>query len=149
MDTAAGISETVLSFINAAAETIITITTEPTSLTDAFSLLKVLRKQGFRKPVKVLVNKVPSYDAAKEVLTRFSAAMKKYLGLSISAPGYNLEDKNVPRSIMQQTPFTLKYPHSPASLCIRTFPIKLPRKAVISRFHFQTILMNSFNWLKK
>ncbi len=128
IDTAAGINETVLSFIKAAPETIITITTEPTSLTDAFSLLKVLKQQGFNQPVQVLVNRAPSYESAKEVLTRFSAALKKYLNLTIRAPGYVLDDKNVSRSVMQQIPFILKYPASPASLCIRSFAQKITSK---------------------
>ncbi len=128
IDTAAGINETVLSFIKAAPETIITITTEPTSLTDAFSLLKVLKQQGFNQPVQVLVNRVPSYESAKEVLTRFSAALKKYLDLTIKAPGYVLEDKNVSRSVMQQTPFILTYPDTPASLCIRSFAQRVTSK---------------------
>ncbi|MBT3723438.1 MAG: MinD/ParA family protein [Gammaproteobacteria bacterium] len=125
IDTAAGINETVLSFIKAAPETIITITSEPTSLTDAFSLLKVLKQQGFNQPIQVLVNRVPSYQVAKEVLTRFSAALKKYLNMKITAPGYVLDDKNVSRSVMLQTPFILKYPETPASLCIKSFASKI------------------------
>jgi len=128
IDTAAGINETVLSFLQAAPETIITITTEPTSLTDAFSLLKVLKQRGFNRPVQVLVNKAQSYQAAKEVLSRFSRAVKKYLGLKIVAPGYVLEDRNVARSIMLQKPFSMVYPNSPASLCIKSFAHKLNDK---------------------
>jgi len=128
IDTAAGIDQTVLSFVQAAAETIITITPEPTSLTDAFSLLKVLQQKGFDRPVQVLVNKVQSYQVAKEVLSRFSRAVKKYLGLSIVAPGYVLEDRNVARSIMLQKPISVAYPQSRASLCIRNFSHKLLHK---------------------
>ena len=80
IDTAAGINETVLSFLRAAPETIITITTEPTSLTDAFSLLKVLKKQGFSQPVQVLVNKAPSFESAREALSRFSCRTQKISG---------------------------------------------------------------------
>lgn len=125
IDTGAGISETVLGFLMAAPEVIMTITPEPTSLTDAFSLLKVLRKRGFDQPVQVLVNRAPSFQLAKQALMRFAGALKKYLGLSVVSPGYILEDKNVPRSIMVQRPFALMYPQSPASRCIRNFAQRL------------------------
>ncbi|MBC8212177.1 MAG: AAA family ATPase [Gammaproteobacteria bacterium] len=125
IDTAAGINETVLSFLHAAPETIITITTEPTSLTDAFSLLKVLRKQGFDRPVQVVINKAATLQSAKDALSRFNGALKKYLGLQVIAPGYVLEDYHVARAIMRQQPFTLSFPKSPASCCVRNFAHKV------------------------
>ena len=128
IDTGAGISETVLGFLMAAPEVIMTITPEPTSLTDAFSLLKVLRKRGFDQPVQVLVNRAPSFQLAKQALMRFAGALKKYLALTVVAPGYILEDKNVPRSIMVQRPFALMYPNSPASRCIRNFAQRVDEK---------------------
>lgn len=130
VDTAAGISESVLGFLLAASETIITITTEPTSLTDAFSLLKVLKQRGFSRPVQVVVNKVDNYQQAKEVLARFSGALRKYLGLKVTLPGYVLNDRNVPRSVMQQSPFALMYPDSPATHCMRNFAQRIEQKNV-------------------
>lgn len=125
IDNAAGINDTVLNFIKAANETIIIITTEPGSLTDAFVLLSALKKQGFNQTVQLLVNRVPSYKSAKEVLNRFSKVLKKYLGLTITTPGYVLEDENVSRSLILQTPCSLKFPKSPASVCLRTFSKKI------------------------
>lgn len=125
IDTAAGINDSVLGFVQAAGELIIGITAEPTSLTDAFSLLKVLKKQGFDKPLRVLVNKATGFDAARDTLTRFSGAIKKYLDLKITHPGYILEDRNVPRSVMVQRPYVLMYPKSPASRCLRHFAERL------------------------
>lgn len=125
IDTAAGINETVLAFLAAAPEAIITITTEPTSLTDAFSLIKVLKQQGIDRSLQLVVNKAPSFQVAKEVVQRFSRAVKKYLDIRFVAAAYVLEDRNVARSIMQQRPFSLLYPQSPASSCIRSFAGKL------------------------
>lgn len=140
IDTAAGINETVLGFVQAAPETIITITPEPTSLTDAFSLLRVLKHQGFNQSVQVVVNKVESFNEAKTTLARFSRTVKKYLGFRITSPGYILEDRNVPRSIMAQRPYILLYPHSPASRCIRNFAYNLNHKNKSSEIRFSLFL---------
>jgi MinD-like ATPase involved in chromosome partitioning or flagellar assembly len=130
IDTAAGINETVLGFLHAAPETIITITTEPTSLTDAFSLLKVLKNQGFERPVQVVINKSPTLQSAKDALSRFNGALKKYLGLRVISPGYVLEDHHVATAIIRQQPFSIAYPKSPASCCIRNFAHKVHQRAL-------------------
>lgn len=140
IDTAAGINETVLGFLQAAPETIITITTEPTSLTDAFSLLKVLKQQGFNQAIQVVVNKAPAFNDAKHTLTRFSAAVKKYLGLQIKSVGYILEDRNVPRSIMVQRPYTLMYPQCQATRCVRNFANQLNNKNDSNEIRFSLFL---------
>ncbi len=121
IDTAAGISESVLSFLQAAGEVMLVITAEPTSLTDAFSLLKVLQQQGFNKPFQVLVNRVSSYDQAKQVLGRFSSAVRKYLKLKIVQPGYVLDDERISRAAMAQQAVTLAYPQAQASRCLEHF----------------------------
>ena len=130
IDTAAGINETVLGFLHAAPETIITITTEPTSLTDAFSLLKVLKNQGFDRPVQVVINKSPTFESAKDALSRFNGALKKYLSLQVISPGYVLEDQHVATAIIRQQPFSIAYPQSPASCCVRSFAAKLHQRAL-------------------
>jgi flagellar biosynthesis protein FlhG len=148
LDTAAGISENVLGFLQAASETIITITSEPTSLTDAFSLLKVLRQRGFDRPFQVVVNKVESHQQAKDVLLRFSGAVKKYLGLKIIRPGYVLEDRNVPRSVMQDMPYTMLYPQSPASRCLRNFAQRINQYEQIETASLSDYLDEQRGWVE-
>ena len=148
LDTAAGISESVLGFLQAASETIITITTEPTSLTDAFSLLKVLRQRGFERPFQVVVNRVESQRQAKEVLMRFSGAVKKYLGLKIIRPGYVLDDRNVPRSVMQQMPYTMLYPQSPASRCLRNFAQRIHQRDSVDAASLSDFLQEQTGWVE-
>ena len=147
IDTSAGINETVLGFLHAAAHRIIVITPEPTSLTDAFSLLKVLKKQGFDFPVQVLVNKVKTFEEAKEVLLRFASAVRKYLKLRIVVPGYIYEDSNVPRSIMAQKPFSVLYSRSPASCCVRNIATKLKSNSSSEEAVFSTYLAKDMNLL--
>ncbi|WP_156508757.1 AAA family ATPase, partial [Oleiphilus sp. HI0132] len=75
VDTAAGISPTVLHFIAASQVAVVVVTPEPTSLTDAFSLLKVLKRRGYRRKVQIVVNMVSNAAQAKKVFQRFSQAV--------------------------------------------------------------------------
>jgi MinD-like ATPase involved in chromosome partitioning or flagellar assembly len=118
IDTSAGINPTVLSFMQAANELIVGITAEPTSLTDAFSLLKVQHAELTSQKVHVIVNRVTDAAQAKTIVTRFGRALKKYLGLTTHALGYVVDDRNMTRAIMAQKPLCEAYPHSAASRCI-------------------------------
>ena len=120
VDTAAGIDETVLTFLKYAPENIFTITAEPTSLTDAFSLIKILKKRGHTSSIEVIVNKADSRKQADEAYVRFKRAVKKYIGISVGFTGYVINDRNVIRSIMLQKPLVDVYPESPASCCIKS-----------------------------
>ena len=71
VDTSAGIHDNVLDFIQMAHQSIILITPEPTSLTDAFSLLRMLRKRKYRKRINVVVNQAASEFNARKVFKRF------------------------------------------------------------------------------
>lgn len=119
IDTAAGIAQTNISLILAAPYLLLTITGKPTSLTDAFSLLRILKKYHYRHPVLVVVNMTGSHQSAQAAFKRFKIAVNKYLQLSqVYLAGYILADKNIPASILQQQAIILKYPDSPASQCI-------------------------------
>ncbi len=121
IDTAAGIDETNISLILAAPYLLIIITREPTSLTDAFALLRVLKKQGFQHPVLVIVNMTKNKQSAQAIFKRFKMAVTQYLQLKqIYFAGYVLMDKNIPTSIVKQHSILLEYPDSPASQCIHT-----------------------------
>ncbi len=119
IDTAAGIDETNISLILAAPYLLLIITAEPTSLTDAFSLLRVLKNNQFQQPVLVVVNVANSQKSAQAIFKRFKTAVTKYLQLkSIHLAGYILKDKNIPVSIINQQAILLSHPDSPASQCI-------------------------------
>jgi len=118
IDTAAGADETNINLIMAAPYLILAITEEPTSLTDAFSLLRILKKYQFNRPVLVIVNLVESRLSAQSVFKRFKNAVSQYLQLKSYLAGYVLKDKNIPISVLQQQPLILNYPDTPASQCV-------------------------------
>ena len=127
IDTAAGINESVLTFLQASPLTLMAITTEPTSLTDTFSLLKVLTRQGFDHPVFVVVNMAPNPGVANSTYKRFNSVVAKYLHLELHYLGYVLNDIELVHSVLQQKAVVLRHPESTASRCFNTLSDRLDR----------------------
>jgi MinD-like ATPase involved in chromosome partitioning or flagellar assembly len=114
LDTAAGIADTTLDFVGAAHQVMVVITPEPTSLTDAFSLIKLMqrRRQGLR--YQVVVNMCSNAAQAREVYHRFSAAVEKYIGIKIGYLGLLLRDESLRVAVSLQSPVAL-FPDSDPS----------------------------------
>ncbi|OGR60114.1 MAG: hypothetical protein A3J80_00875 [Desulfobacula sp. RIFOXYB2_FULL_45_6] len=124
-DTSAGISPQVLSFCIASHEILLVVTTEPTSLTDAYSMLKVLSKYGYDCPIKVIVNQVVSGRAAQKAYARLKQTVGRFLSAKIEPLGIIAADKNVRASVISQTPFFVLFPDTAASRCISAIAEKL------------------------
>jgi flagellar biosynthesis protein FlhG len=119
IDTAAGISDTVLYFNLAAQERIIVVTPEPTSLTDAYALIKVLFVRHGERYFKVLANAVESERAGKVIFGNISKVAEHFLdGLSLDYLGSVPYDPNIPKAVLHQSPFLGLFPESPASRAI-------------------------------
>jgi flagellar biosynthesis protein FlhG len=117
IDTAAGIGSEVLWFVKSAQAAVIVVSPEPTSLTDAYALIKVLHRQGFDREFLILVNMAASEDEAKRLFGSINNASKKFLGREMSYLGYVLRDYALASSVIKQTPVTVLYPDSAASIC--------------------------------
>ncbi len=106
LDTAAGISDTTLDFVGAGHRILLVITPEPTSLTDAFSLLKLALR---RHPVvcDVVVNMARSNDEAKSIYHRFRTAVQKYLHAQVQLLGFVPRDESLRSAVALQRPVAL------------------------------------------
>jgi len=127
IDTSAGINDNVLYFNMVAGETIVVVTPEPTSLTDAYALIKILYQRHAKKRFSLLVNMVKSPDEAKEVFLRLAQATNHFLNLAIEELGYIVYDENLPRGVKQQKLLAELYPDSPSVKCLRTVAERLCR----------------------
>jgi len=125
IDTAAGIGEDVLDFIRASQYSIVVITPEPTSLTDAFSLLKVLKRSGFEKKPYVLVNMAMDKSNSLTIFNRFKSAIKKYIDIQIEYIGFIQVDETIISSVSLQCPAVLLKPNSIASQCFKQLAEKI------------------------
>lgn len=117
IDTGAGISSNVLFFNMAAQDIIVVVTPEPTSITDAYALMKVLMMKHSERRFKLLVNSVRSKNHALEVYRKISTAAERFLHISIELLGFVLYDENVSKSVVQQKAVMELYPQSKASIC--------------------------------
>jgi flagellar biosynthesis protein FlhG len=115
MDTGAGINRSVLAFIACSEEVIIITTPEPTSLTDAYSLIKAADHFKIKNKAKVLVNKVYTKSEGEETFNKFKSAVDKFLKVEVSYLGCILEDRKLVQGVREQVPFVISYPNSDAS----------------------------------
>ncbi|MFA0737167.1 MAG: hypothetical protein LKKZDAJK_000246 [Candidatus Fervidibacter sp.] len=119
-DAAAGIGPDVLAVCQAAHELLLIVTPEPTALTDAYGLLKVLARQGFNRPIRILVNMVNS-PAEGEAGERLHSAAQRFLGLRTQVLGCVPYSLWVPEAIKQQVPLLRLAPSCPTAKAIRHF----------------------------
>jgi flagellar biosynthesis protein FlhG len=125
IDTSAGISRNVIGFCLASPEVVVVITPEPTSLTDAYSLLKVLTLNGFKGSVRIIVNQCRDASHAKEAYNKFRAAVAKYLQVNLTPIGMIYQDPKVTEAVKRQTPLMTLYPECNAAKCIRKIAERL------------------------
>ena len=126
VDTGAGINDNVLYFNMAVQERLLIITPEPTSLTDAYALIKVLKLQHGVEKFRVLVNMVKDVKTAKEVYVKLLNACDHFLdGISLDMVGFVPFDQNVRNAVIAQTPFCHKFPKTPASAAVRQAAAKI------------------------
>jgi flagellar biosynthesis protein FlhG len=116
IDTGAGISSNVLYFNMAAQESIVIVTPEPTSITDAYALIKVLSVRFKKRNFMILVNLVETDHEAREVFRKISLVADRYLEqVSIDYLGFIPVDEKLPWAVKQQRAVLELYPKAPSS----------------------------------
>ncbi|MCR4434480.1 MAG: MinD/ParA family protein [Clostridiales bacterium] len=125
IDTGAGLSENVMSFVMAADEILLVTTPEPTSITDAYVLIKMVSKRDKDKVIKVVINRAENANEANDILNKLCVVAEKFLALKLNPLGYILQDEAVPRAVKLQQPFSLSFPKSQASKHIMDISRKL------------------------
>ena len=115
IDTGAGLSDTVLSFVHAAKEVILVTTPEPTSITDAYALIKTITMKDKNKVIKVIVNRAETTAEAFNILDKLNIVCNKFLGIKLQKLGFVLTDTAVVRAVKSQQPFMLSYGKSEAA----------------------------------
>jgi len=125
LDTGAGISPNVLFFATAAQETIVVVTPEPTALTDAYALVKVLAMRYAERRFAVLVNMARGEFEAKRTFTHLSRVAERFLHVSLRYVGYVPFDAEVPEAVRRQRAVVELAPGAPASRAFDTIADRL------------------------
>jgi flagellar biosynthesis protein FlhG len=114
-DTGAGLSKETVRFITAAEETIVVTTPEPTSITDAYALIKMLKSMGHQISFRLVVNRVTDDREGNQTADNIRQVASKYLGLEIPVLGFIPDDSNVTKAVKRQTPLSIAFPDSAAT----------------------------------
>lgn len=109
IDTGAGLSDSVLSFVHASKEVILVTTPEPTSITDAYALIKTISNKDASKNIKIVVNKVDNEMEANNILDKLKAVSERFIGIKLISLGFIMNDSCVTKSVKIQQPFVLNY----------------------------------------
>jgi flagellar biosynthesis protein FlhG len=141
-DTASGLQKTGMHMIAAAELACVVVTPDPASLTDAFSLIKLLIRRGYRRTPSVLVNMAQGASQARSVFQRLDAAALRHLGLQLHYLGAIWRDETLRQSVMNQRPVALMPASDPSSRQFRILADMLkvrlrqlpPRKAGIAAY---------------
>lgn len=125
MDTGAGINRSVLGFAACCEELVVLTTPEPTSLTDAYSLLKAINHFKIKSSAKVVVNRVMDEKEAVLTYNRFNNAVSNFLKMKLEYLGGVSEDRKLLQAVRNQQPFAVSFPNCEAALDILKIGKKL------------------------
>ena len=115
IDCGAGIGDNVVFFAGAAQMTLLVVTPEPTSLTDAYAAVKVLSQQAGVRHFNVVVNTAPNEASAREIFDTLTSVTNRFLNARVRYLGFLPRDENMHRAIMAQRPLVDLFPQSPSS----------------------------------
>lgn len=125
IDTAAGISDTVISFTQASQDILFVVCDEPTSITDAYALMKVLNKDYRLDRFRVLANQVRSPAEGREVFQRLARVCERFLDVTLDYVGSVPFDEHLRKAIKKQRAVMELFPRAPASMALRQLAKKV------------------------
>jgi flagellar biosynthesis protein FlhG len=154
IDTAAGISSNVMYFNAIAQEVLVVVSPEPTSITDAYALMKILSIRYGVKQFKLLVNMVSDIQEAQEVYRQLKLVAERFLDIVIEYIGHVNYDKNITRGVRQQKAVCDLYPETQASRCFNSLAVKLCQSPLgasppkNTRLFWQELITNKMDFTK-
>jgi len=129
IDTSAGVSSNVLDFIAAADDAVIITTPEPTAITDAYGIIKIIATEydSLNMGLKLVVNRAKGAAQAKSVADRMINIAGQFLNLKVDYLGFIYDDTSVQHAVLRQKPFMVVDPKCKASICIQHIVERMDR----------------------
>jgi flagellar biosynthesis protein FlhG len=125
IDTGAGVDNKVVQFIRAAGEVLVVTTPEPTAITDAYALVKILNSYQMPISIKLIINSVRTREEGESAGQKLVAVTHQFLGRDIEILGILPYDDMVQRAVRSQSPLLQSFPRSPAAVAIVRLSEKL------------------------
>ncbi len=124
VDTAAGISDTVVSFSRAAQEVVVVVCDEPASITDAYALIKLLNREHGVNRFRVLANMARSTQEGKDLYKKLYRVTERYLDVMLSFMGSIPYDESLRKAVKGQKTVVSAYPRSSVSRAFKNLAKK-------------------------
>ena len=125
VDTAAGIGDSVVSFVRAAQEALVVVCDEPTSITDAYALIKLLNRDHGMTRFRILANMVNTPQEGRMVFAKLSKVTDRFLDVALQYVGAVPFDEAVRKSVQKQRAVYEAFPRSKAAMAIRAIAQKV------------------------
>lgn len=106
IDLGAGAAKSIINTILAAEELILLLTTEPTSVMDSYSLIKILANHKYKKSIKLVVNQIEDKNEAQKTAKRIIKTVKNYLDLDLTLVGNISHDRKISEALRKQKPYS-------------------------------------------
>ena len=136
IDTAAGIHDSVIKLLLAAQEVLLVTTPEPTSLVDAYAMVKVVHLRDPQKPIWLLVNNAQGEDEAEETIEQLQAATQRFLGREHKVLGMVPSDPSLLQAVREQRSVVERFPRSPSTQAFRQIADQLRKKVPLQKDGF-------------
>jgi len=127
VDTAAGIAGSVTTFTQASQHIIVVVTNDPTSLTDAYALIKVLNRDHGIRRIQVLANMTHGAAETREIYENLRRVAEKFLDVTLSFMGGVPDDEWLKRAVRRQRAVVEAYPNSAAAKAFHELAAKADR----------------------
>ena len=124
VDTAAGISDMVLSFSRASQDVMVVVCDEPSSITDAYALMKILSRDHGVEKFKIVANMVRSLKEGQELFAKLTRVTDRFLDVSLELVATIPYDENVRKAARKQKAFVDAFPKTAASMAIKSLALK-------------------------
>jgi len=146
IDTSAGVSSNVLDFIAAADDAVIITTPEPTAITDAYGIIKIIATEydALNMGLKLVVNRAKGAAQAKGVADRMINIAGQFLNLKVDYLGFIYDDSSVPQAVLRQKPFMVVDPKCKASICVQHIVDRMDRNKTGETSGFGAMLRRLF-----
>jgi len=132
IDTSAGVSSNVLDFVAAADDSVIITTPEPTAITDAYGIIKIIATEigNLNMGLKLVVNRAKNATDAVKIADRMISITSQFLNFKLEYLGFVYDDPAVSRSVLKQRPFMVVEPNCKASQCVQHIVSRLDKTDV-------------------
>ena len=147
IDTSAGVSSNVLDFIAAADDAVIITTPEPTAITDAYGIIKIIATEydSLNMGLKLVVNRSKGASQAKGVADRMINIAGQFLNLKVDYLGFIYDDVAVPHAVLRQKPFMVVDPKCKASICVQHIVERMDRNKTANAKGIGGVFRRFFN----